>query len=435
MKHLWTLLFAILFIPATGQLTITEVGQLPEAVSNNAVCEGFINGEAYLYSFGGIDTTKLFSGIHNRCFRYNIETGVSETIDTLPDNRGKVGSAASRIGDKIYIAGGYYVNADGSEITSDKLHIYDIPTNTFLPDGPSIPVPTDDHVQVVWRDSLIYLITGWSNSFNIRDVQIYNPTENTWTAANLLPNNPAYRSFGASGVIIQDTIYYFGGANSGSFSVQKQIRKGIINPDDPTQITWTAITPDANIAGYRAAATRVRGNEAHWVGGSDITYNYDGIAYNGTGGVPPTNRDLYTTTGTSWQSEILDEIPMDLRGIAMINDTVQYIAGGMLSEQQVTNKVYMLEWVGKTSSYLFSQSKNLGISIFPNPTSSHVTIELPTEMLGSVVTIYDLTGEYISKKHLLNSTERLEINNLPSGTYSITINKGTKNYTHQLIKH
>ena len=45
-----------------SQITVTEVGELPEAVSNNPVCEGFINGVPYLFSFGGIDNSKIYSG-------------------------------------------------------------------------------------------------------------------------------------------------------------------------------------------------------------------------------------------------------------------------------------------------------------------------------------------------------------------------------------
>jgi len=34
--------------------------------------------------------------------------------------------------------------------------------------------------------------------------------------------------------------------------------------------------------------------EIHWIGGSNTTYNFNGIAYNKTGGVATNNRDLYT---------------------------------------------------------------------------------------------------------------------------------------------
>ena len=95
-----------------GQLTVEQFAKLPEAVSNNAVCEGFIDDSAYLFSFGGIDTTKIYSGIHNRSYKINLASGASERISDLPDDRGKIASGVSRIDNMIYIMGGYYVNED-----------------------------------------------------------------------------------------------------------------------------------------------------------------------------------------------------------------------------------------------------------------------------------------------------------------------------------
>ena len=53
MRHLSTLvLFLVLNTNLFAQnWEITEVATLPEAVSNNAVIEGFVNGVPYIYSF------------------------------------------------------------------------------------------------------------------------------------------------------------------------------------------------------------------------------------------------------------------------------------------------------------------------------------------------------------------------------------------------
>lgn len=325
-------------------LTVTQVGTLPEPVSNNALTEGFINNEPFLFSFGGIDETKLFSGIHLRSYRYNINTGTTDQIPDLPDTMGKIASAASRIDTIIYIAGGYHVFSNGSEVTSGKMHRYDITNNVFLEDAPDIPVPTDDHVQAVWRNQLIYLITGWNTTANIPNVQIYNPETNAWLTGTNVPTND-YRSFGASGTIIGDTIYYFGGATSDpGFGIQNQLRIGTINPDNPSDISWSITTPDTTISGYRMAATSVNGIP-HWIGGSKNTYNFNGIAYDGSGGVPTAKRDLYTdTTSILWKEILNTQLPMDLRGIADINNTIKYIAGGMGDNQIVSNAIYRLEW-------------------------------------------------------------------------------------------
>jgi len=282
MKHLY-LILTLAFLTASyqnfAQLTITEIGTLPEPVANSAVCEGFIDGVPYLYSFAGIDSTKLYSGTHLHSYRINLETGESEQIADLPGDQGLLGTAASRIGNIIYIIGGYTANSNGSEVSSRKVRRYDIENNIFLADAADLLVATDDHVQAVWRDSLLYVVTGWSNSSNIRFTQIYDPTTDSWSNVTFLPNDVRYLSFGASGAIVNDTIYYFGGARSeGQFGIQNGLRKGVINPSNPTEIEWSISEPGNDINGYRMAATTIA-DEVHWIGGSNNTYNFDGIAY------------------------------------------------------------------------------------------------------------------------------------------------------------
>lgn len=433
MQIRFVLSFLVLFAcDLQGQLTVTEVGTLIESVSNNAVCEGFIAQSPYLFSFGGIDSTKRFSGIHQRSFRYNIETGESISIPSLPDGRGKIASAASRIGNIIYITGGYYVNSNGTEESSDKLHRYDILSNEYLSDGSPIPVPTDDHVQVVWQDSLLYLITGWNDSTNIPDVQIYNPSNDTWLEGEAVPNiNNDYKSFGASGVILKDTIFYFGGAASiFGFPIQNDLRKGVIDPSDPTQINWSVSTPDPLIVGYRMAATTV-GTELHWIGGSERTYNFDGIAYNGTGGVATANRDLFSTDGKVWEEEIVELLPMDLRGIAVINDTLQYLAGGMIENQRVTNKVYKLEWKGKISSNE-DLADNKVPYLFPVPFTDRLFLSDMTASSLLEVDIYNAVGRLLGTKRFLDG--QLDMSGFPDGVYHIQVREGESKWIQKVVK-
>lgn len=404
--------------PVFSQLTITEVGTLPEPVANSAVCEGFIDGVPYLFSFAGIDETKSYSGTHLKSYRINLETGESEQIDDLPGDQGLLGTGASRIGDIIYIIGGYTANSNGSEISSRKVRRYDVENNVFLDDAADLLVATDDHVQAVWRDSLLYVVTGWSNSTNIRFTQIYDPSADTWTNGTFLPNDVSYLSFGASGTIVNDTIYYFGGARSeGIFGIQNGLRKGIINPDNPTEVSWSISTPDPSVNGYRMAATAV-GDEVHWVGGSNNTYNFDGLAYDGSGGVPIANQDIILNTATNeFSRDIYDQIPMDLRGIANISDNVKYIAGGMLDNQEVSDKVYRLEWA-ITSSTDGDLEEDFEISVFPNPTSDRINISHQgTEQITSYQ-LLNSNGQIIKSGSLDHD---ISVQGIASGLYHLKL--------------
>ena len=426
--------FLISIASSYAQFTATEVGTLPERVSNNAVCEGFIDDIPYLFSFSGIDSTKSQSGIHLKSYRYNIMTGESERIADLPDEMGKIGVAASRIGSIIYIAGGYNVFTNGSEKTTQKMHRYDIENNQFLSDATDIPVPTDDHVQAVWRDRLIYLITGWRDTENIPDVQIYNPALDEWSEGTPVPNLNTYKSFGASGVILGDTIFYFGGARStGNFTVQNNLRMGIINPEDPTEIDWSISIPNAFINGYRMAATLVD-DELHWVGGSNKTYNYDGIAYDGSGPVEPSSRDLYMTPAEMvWNLNGPIEIPMDLRGIANISESVKYIAGGMVANQEVTNKVYRLEWQDVTSVDV--EPDEIKLNTGPNPFTNRLIIrsENPNNTIDRI-DCYDSYGRLVFTQFPTKDSIQLNTEDLIKGTYIFKIQAKRKTITKKLLK-
>jgi len=323
--------------------SISSVTSLPIKTSNQAVSEGFVDCNPFLFSFGGIDSTKLYSGIHQRSFRYDIKADKWQELPSLPDTLGKIANAASRINDTIYIIGGYHVFKDGSEKSSNKIHRFDINQNKFMQDGASIPIPIDDHVQVVWRNKLIYIITGWSDVENVPNVQIYDPRKNIWMKGTPVPNNHIFKSFGASGTIVGDTIFYFGGAAMGeNYPIQNYMRKGVINPLNPTNINWTYEVIDSLVSGYRMASLNID-NAPYWIGGSSNTYNFNGIAYDKSGGVQPNQRVLNLKNG-NFNLNFNENISMDLRGIADIDLHTKYLIGGMGKDQKVTNKVYKLEW-------------------------------------------------------------------------------------------
>lgn len=435
MKNIFCIIILLsLNINIQAQFSITEVANMPVRVSNNSVCEGFIDEVPYVFSFSGIDSTKSSSGIHLKSFKYNTVTGACIQIADLPDTLGKIATAASRIDDMIYISGGYHVLADGSEVSSNKMHRYDILNNQFLSDAANIPVATDDHVQVVWNDSLIYLITGWSNSGNITNVQVYNKSNDSWTVGTPVPNNNSYKSFGASGTIINNTIYYFGGASSGSgFGAQNRLRKGVINPADPSQITWSISIPDLSTYGYRMSSVTF-GDYICWIGGSEVTYNYDGIAYNGSGGVAPLNRVLYSDTDVvEWNEIILPEIPMDIRGQARVNDSNLYLAGGMLGNQSVSNKIYKLVYNGIPTNILQQNKEDVSCNVFPNPFADKLTVEIHNSLNASI-RLFNSEGKMVLSKNLSSAKMELSLEALSEGIYFLQIIQEGSVHQQKIIK-
>lgn len=418
------------------QWRLTELAPMPEPATNQAVVEGFVNDTPFVYSFGGLDTSKVFSGMHLRSYRYNTFTDQWQAIPDLPDTLGKVAASASRIGDTIYIIGGYHVFADGSEKSSARVHRYHIPTNTFLPDGAPIPVPIDDQVQAVYRDSLIYVVTGWSEDRNVSNVQVYDPRLDTWLVGTSVPNTNLYRSFGATGTIWRDTLWYFGGAAFGfSFPIQNLLRWGVIDPVDPLQITWSDTVLDPLIVGYRMACTPVYG-DLHWLGGSTTTYNYNGIAYNGSGPVEPISRDLWLDRYNRelWVKETGLNLPMDLRGLASVNDTLKYIAGGMEPGQQVSDKLIRLERINHPTGFTEVQREERPIRIYPNPTRDWLHVVIP-EFSGDRVEarIVNVSGQVVRTEILHARESKLNVGDLPVGYYVLHIMDSHTAYRAQRI--
>lgn len=339
---IFTLFFIFNGVSQSWQWTI--LNDMPFATSNNAVCEARVGGNEFVYSFGGIGTGKTYADIHLKSFKYTVMSDSWEEIDPLPDGLTKIASGASFVKDKIYIIGGYHVYSNGNEVSSDKVHVYNPTTDAYEADATPIPIPIDDHVQCVYKDSLIFVVTGWSNAGNVPNVQIYDPTFDTWQVGTATPNNVYYTSFGASGYIIGDTIYYHGGASGGSFGARNYLRKGFINSSDPTNITWLPYENSIGINGYRSACSG-DGSVVFWVGGSSVSYNYNGIAYNGSGGVLPSARVLhYQTESQQYFDEVNQPFGvMDLRGIAKLSNNRWIICGGMDSTQTVTNRTFLLE--------------------------------------------------------------------------------------------
>ncbi|MDX1652635.1 MAG: hypothetical protein R3277_09090 [Brumimicrobium sp.] len=373
-----------------GNWEWTELASMPDSVSNNAVCEAFIENKKYVYSFGGISDSLTYADIHQRVFKYDVSLDSWSEKSPMPDTLGKIASAASFVKNKIYVIGGYHVDENGNEYTSNKVHVYNPFLDTFEIDGAPIPIPVDDHVQAVWRDSLIFVVTGWSNTSNVPDVQIYNPSFNSWTAASDLPNNNLFKCFGASGYILGDTIYYYGGVIQGlNFTAQGYLRRGIIDPQDPTNISWEYLNDIQGADNYRSACSGHK-STVFWIGGAEVAYNFDALAYDGTGIVNPSAKILEYNVNQNSQNILLNTpgTLMDHRGIAKLGGGNWIIAGGIDSLRQVSDRTYLVH-----NSALSEIDEALQPPFFEvNENPDHFIVV--TENVGEVK-VYDILGRLL----------------------------------------
>ena len=397
----------------------TVLPSMPEPVSNNAVTSAYSGDTLCIYSFSGIDTTKSPNGIHNKSFKYNTISQQWTMLPPLPQGLTRIAAGASTVNNKIYIIGGYHVFANFNEESLSFVHVFDPETNTFLPDAVPIPTPIDDHVQAVWRDSLIFVITGWSQNTNVVNVQIFDPTLNEWTAGTSLPNNNSYKAFGASGDFVGDTVYYNGGAViGGSFPGTAQLRKGVVNPNNPSEIVWSIGEENPGDKGYRMGAIGL-GGKVFWVGGGGQTYNFDGIAYNGSGIVQPLERIMhYDPIAFSWT--ISPNTPysvMDMRGIAKVSDSSFIICGGMTSGAEVSDATYLIE-VDFVTLGIYEHN-NTSLKFWPVPAKDVMHIEGIRSK--SNFEIIDVNGKLVLSGKLNSGKNIIDISKLIPGTYILKV--------------
>jgi N-acetylneuraminic acid mutarotase len=323
-------------------ISCTEKLALHEPVTNNAVASLEKDGHTVFYSFYGLDSTKRASGVHNKIFRVDPATGESLSVGTLPD-LGRLASSASVINNKAYVVGGYAVFENGKEKSSDQLFIFH-PETEEPTRGAALPIPIDDQVQGVWAGQLLYVISGWTDSLNTNAVQVYNPKDDQWQLATPMPDEPGAKVFGGSGLIVGDTIYVLGGATFAKFfPPSRSFYKGAIDPSNPLHITWLSSGEYPGEFRYRSAAF-LRDNKVVFAGGSNETYNYNGLSYSEKKPVEPNKTKLVYDPGTGrMKTEPSSLQTMDLRGVVLDAQGNAFTFGGMSPNQKVRGELRKLE--------------------------------------------------------------------------------------------
>ena len=108
----------------------TTAPELPAPVTNNAVAARSDGERVTIYSFLGLDSTKTWSGVTNRVFRWEVGTPSWEELRPVP-GVGRLAATAQAIGDRLYVFGGYTVAEDGSERSLPNVDIYHPATRTW----------------------------------------------------------------------------------------------------------------------------------------------------------------------------------------------------------------------------------------------------------------------------------------------------------------
>jgi hypothetical protein len=294
------------------------------------------------------------------------------------------------------------------------MHVFNPFIDTFEVDGANLPISTDYHVQSVWRDSLIYVIGGWSDTSTTTAVQIYNPYFNSWEMGTSLPDDVFFKSFGSSGVILGDTIFYFGGTFDGlENGVSSGLRKGVINPENPTEITWEFVGSYSNSTTNKAVCAG-HGDKMFVFGGSEYQFNYKGEVEE-TAVQPFVSQRILNFSVISGVFTLSESVDFPVgrkgsRGLAKLGGGNWITCGGIDSLQEASRSVYLL------TNFSFSDiDKALQPPIFDVVEFDEYYL-VKTENVGTV-SVYDVSGRTLFSKRksladLIISKSDLEVNML-----------------------
>lgn len=311
---------------------------LPQPITNNAVAAVEIDGVTSVFTFLGLDSTKVWSGVTDVAYRWDVGDSAWTEIAPVP-GPGRLASTAQVVDGRIYVIGGYTVAEDGSERSLPDVAIYD-PVRATWSRGADIPVPTDDAVAGVWNRTQIVLVSGWHDTGNVADVQLYDPGTNGWSAATAIPGEPV---FGHTGAVVGDRIIYADGTAVTEvrprFRIERASWSGTIDRSEPSRITWVELAPHPGPPLYRSAGGTARGL-ALFLGGSENPYNYDGIGYDGSPSEPVGQFLAYDPDAGAWHSLVPPTDPtMDHRNLAIAGERV-FLVGGMGPGQVVSHGVW-----------------------------------------------------------------------------------------------
>ncbi len=327
--------------------TACDIPEMPVPHANNAVVGAVFHGKMHLFSFAGLKAEKTWKDTSKEAFMYVEGRDGWENLPDLPVEEGRLAATAEIVGERVYYFGGYTVAEDGSEKSTPENFEYNPYDRTYTRIA-DMPVPTDDAVSFVYKNRYIYLISGWHDVGNIRDVQVYDTVEKIWFQATDYPGSPVFGHAGGivgNKFIIADGVAVIGKDEKGrrQFDTVNEGWMGTIDPENPAKITYRRLPQLPGKGHYRMAASGdVEANRVIFAGGTPTAYNYTGIGYNGSPAKPSAHVFAWDFSKDNWVAlEDKSTASMDHRGLLKWQRG-WITVGGLYEGQIVTPKVLFL---------------------------------------------------------------------------------------------
>ena len=338
---------------ATIGFTAATVAQTPFCASDSftSITSLPINSNDVAVIGNKLYTINAWSTTSNTLTEYDVNTGISSLISNPPFSLGE--TSITSYNNNLYFFGGYTGN------TSNLAKMYNISTNTWT-NLTNMPVSMTQ-TSAVSLNNYIY-ITGGSLGVTNQYFLKYDPNLNTYTT--LAAPNPMFSN--SKLVVFNNNIYCLGGHNAnGTISNNLFVYDSNLNQ-------WSTLSAIPS-ARTKLAAT-VWGDYLYVFGGAInplFTAQFNYYAYDFI-------NNSWTVSTNSIPSAIMG-------GAATINDTI-YIANGSSSYKY---------FCAENLSVLSPPNNVNTIKVYPNPASTHITIDYGdyTIMNGYTLQIVNTLGQ------------------------------------------
>jgi len=379
---------------------------LPTGRSGAVSVYGVQQGKKYIFTMGGNPGAS-----NNAFYRWDDLTNTWSTLPNLPIGTSYASGAC--VGGRIYLFGG----ASSAGVVQNITQIYNLADSTWST-GATLPTASTDHVTAVYQDSLIFLVGGmtvfWTGQTNA--VQIYNRNSNTWLSGTVFP---ALRGCGGGGIIGNTFVYSCG--YTGAYVAETY--EGVINPSNPTQITWTLQTAYPGGATYRVTGGAYKNLVFVGAGSTgayqNLTYGYNPVSHAWT---------QYANRPTA-----MSNCP----NFVNVNDTLHTV-GGYIGSYLTTHEALDLHGSsGVESPEPVTRQGGLALTVSPNPARGGTSVAFSLPVSGEAsLKVYDAQGRLVQT--LASGTReagtyRASLGGLTSGVYFLNLQAGSYKTTRSLV--
>jgi len=353
----------------------------------------------YLYSIGGMN-----SNSNNKLFRFDVSNNVWTSLASIPNTFSGIYEGGSVIiGTKIYAL--HDVN--------DAMKIYDINSNSWIM-GSSRPISAQAP-SMATINGYIYVIGGYTNNGATGEVDMYNPTNDSWTIINNPKPTPCY---GSLALVYNNEIYLFGGRDKNGNNLRT------IEVYNPSTNSWSSKNPMQNESHYFGSGGVIN-NKIYVIGGQLYTSQYC--------------IEEYDPITDDWKavSYIPSSLPITFgSAFGVINNKI-YIAGGDDANYKPITTTEEITIQQCNSTGINNIYNNQNINIYPNPTTGIINVILSGIFSSDFhVDVYNILGVLLQAKKLnmAETSFNVDLNRYSSGVYLIRIYNRDKIYELKVIK-